>query len=187
MACLGARVHRILTCTRQVTNGLVSRIGNPHRTQFPRTRELGQAHTITPIGLDPIARAFGDQRRRNHLAVIAPACKRSLQSITRRASFVHDLQFARITVALQQLRYFDHIVRHVRDQPSRCPPYFCYSHRNSVLMHIQSYEKLDIFIHGRSPCLAADDSFSACSSAQIIAQPTSLETGRRPFTSDHIV
>src|SRR5690242_1791138 len=59
-----------------------------------------------------------------------------------------------------------------RHTPTGLPTGFCYAHLDRVRMNIQSNEKLDTLFHGRSP-LVADDSFSACSSARLAAQPTS--------------
>ena len=51
--------------------------------------------------------------------------------------------------------------------------------RDTVRVHIQSNKKLDTLFHGRSP-LVADDSFSACSSARLAAQPTSPRPAASP-------
>ena len=54
-------VHRVEPRTDKIAHRLVPGIRNPHRRQLARSVELGQAGSISPVGLDPIAGPFGDQ------------------------------------------------------------------------------------------------------------------------------
>ena len=100
---LGTGVDRILARAGKVANRLVGRIRNPYRAQLPGTRELGQPQAIPVVGLDAVPGALRDQRRRNHLAVIASRRQRALQAVAGGPGLVDHLYLSRLTVARQQL------------------------------------------------------------------------------------
>src|SRR6478752_2155592 len=116
MAGLDATVDRVFARPRQITDRFVVWIGDPHGAQLPGARALSQLHAVTPISLDSIAWAPRDLRWGNDLAGVAPGLQRTLQSESRRASLVHDVQLLRGTDLRQHLQQLVHVMRDLADQ-----------------------------------------------------------------------
>jgi hypothetical protein len=148
---LRARVHRILARPRQVADRLVAGVRNPHRAQLARAREFGQAQAVTPVGLDAIARAFGNQRRGDDLAAIALRRQRALQPVTSGACLVHHVQRARITQPPQRLEQLGHVVPDPPDQSPSPSARLGRPNRDRILVYVQSDVNLDTLFHGRPP------------------------------------
>ena len=51
-----------------------------------------QRDRIPSVRLDPLARALGDQGRRNHHAIVAEIADLPIKSVTRRIGFETDVQ-----------------------------------------------------------------------------------------------
>jgi hypothetical protein len=66
-------VSRPLTGAHKIPDRLMSRIGRPDPGQFAGAAQTRQRHPIPTIRLDPLARAFRDQRRSSREAVAPSA------------------------------------------------------------------------------------------------------------------
>src|ERR1019366_4155521 len=178
---------RILARASEIANRLVRRIWNPDGAQLTRSRELGQAQAIAAVGLDPIARALRNQRRCNHLAVIAASRKLALQAVASGPGLIDHLHLSWRTVAREPLDELSHVMPDAAYQPRRRSTGLRHCHRDAVLVHIQSNEKLDTLIHGRSPC------WLLTTRSQHVARRSSPRNLRRRrsavalLRSDHIV
>ena len=62
-----------LTCLGQIAHRFVEGIGHPRRRQFAGAVQPGQAHGITPVGLNPLSRPLGIDEG----ATTARSCPRS--------------------------------------------------------------------------------------------------------------
>ena len=95
MLALRAQVlHRRLARPHQLAHGLMARIRHPDGGQLAGPVQPGQGQGIAPVGLDPLARALGDQRRRDHRAVMAESGDLALQAIAGRTGLVAEQQLA---------------------------------------------------------------------------------------------
>jgi hypothetical protein len=65
-------------------------VREPNRSQFPRPKQPRQGHCIASIGLDPVSRLLGNQRRRYHRALVTQRYNLPIEPITRWSSFVAD-------------------------------------------------------------------------------------------------
>src|SRR4051812_43740481 len=101
LACLTNAPYRRLTRTHEIAYRFVGLIRNPDRGQLSRPMQGGKLGRITPVGLDPIARLARDQRRGDHLAVVAKAVELSLDAVTAWTSLIAEPE---LTVSARQLR-----------------------------------------------------------------------------------
>ena len=82
------RAHRRLPGPDQVAHRLVIGIGHPNRRQLAAPVQLGQAQRVASVGLDPIAWAPGNERRRHHHTVMAKRCQLPMNAVTAGAGLV---------------------------------------------------------------------------------------------------
>src|SRR5262249_5969362 len=52
---------RSQTGAREIAHGFVPLVGHPDRSELARAQQLGEAHRIAPVRLDPLARFLGDK------------------------------------------------------------------------------------------------------------------------------
>ena len=89
----------------QVAHGLVRAIRNPYRCELARSMQAGQLYRVPTIRFDPIARATGDQRWRDHDAIMASGGHLTLNTVSARAGLVANVEFdPRSANLAQQLR-----------------------------------------------------------------------------------
>ena len=84
--------NRRLARPNEFPHRLMAFVRNPHRGEFPGAQQLHQAHRIAPVGLHPIARPLGNERRRNHQAVLPKALDLPVQPIACRPGLVTERQ-----------------------------------------------------------------------------------------------
>jgi len=77
-------VSRRLTGAHKIPDRLMSRIGRPDPYQFAGTVQTHQRNRIPTIRLDPLARAFRDQRRSNRQAVVPERLHLVIKPVSRR-------------------------------------------------------------------------------------------------------
>ena len=70
----------------------MARVGHPHRCEFSRTKEPGQADRVPSIGFHPISRLPRDQRRGHDDAGVPHAGDQAMEAIAGRAGFVAELR-----------------------------------------------------------------------------------------------
>src|ERR1700686_3759648 len=81
-------VYRIEPRPHQIAHRLVPGIWNPHRRQLACPAEFGQAGSISPVGLDPVARPLRDQRGSDHDAFVSLGRQSTLNAVTPRSRLV---------------------------------------------------------------------------------------------------
>jgi len=85
-------VSRRLTGAHKIPDRLMSRIGRPDPYQFAGTVQTHQRNRIPTIRLDPLARAFRDQRRSNRQAVVPERLHLVIKPVSRRPGLKADMQ-----------------------------------------------------------------------------------------------
>src|SRR5215468_11237856 len=68
----------------------MDRVRDPNRGQFSCAKQPRQGHRIASVGLDPVSRLLGNQRRRHHSALVTQRYNLPIEPITRWSSFVAD-------------------------------------------------------------------------------------------------
>lgn len=77
--CDFSRVHQIADC-------FVRFVWHPHRGQLASQMKSGQAYGVAMVGLDPVARTPGNERRRHHVAMVAEVQDLAVQLVSRCAT-----------------------------------------------------------------------------------------------------
>ena len=83
-------LHGRLTGPGQIAHRLVEGVGHPHRRQLAGAVQLGQAHGIAPVGLDPLTGPLRDQRGCHHRTVLI--LDLAVKSVPCRPGFVAEVQ-----------------------------------------------------------------------------------------------
>src|SRR5215470_5624780 len=74
----------------EIPDRLMDRVRDPNRGQFSCAKQPRQGHRIASVGLDPVSRLLGNQRRRHHSALVTQRYNLPIEPITRWSSFVAD-------------------------------------------------------------------------------------------------
>ena len=91
VARVAALAHRVLARTHQVAHGFVGRLGHAHGREVTRSRQARRHDGVAPVGLDAIARALGDRRRRDDFAAQALRAQVAPDDKATGAGFVHHV------------------------------------------------------------------------------------------------
>jgi hypothetical protein len=143
-------VPRRLAGARKIPNRLMSRVGRPHARQLTRPIKTRQRNRIPTVRLDPLARPFRDQRRRNHQAVMPERLHLAIEPVSRRPGFEADMQPV-VSVSQSFDRPLDRrrIVLNIAHKPD-FPGSATLRDRHRVLLlgDIESHESFAILSHG---------------------------------------
>jgi hypothetical protein len=74
----------------QIPHRLIGCVRTPNGGQFAGAVQFRQPHSVSPVGLDPIAGFHRNQRGRHDHAFMAKICDLPMQPITARAGFVAE-------------------------------------------------------------------------------------------------
>jgi len=85
-------VSRRLASARKIVHRLMRRIWRPYSSQFAGLMQPRQCDRIPPVGLNPLARSFRNQRRSDHYAAMPERLRLAIDSVSRRPSFEADMQ-----------------------------------------------------------------------------------------------
>jgi hypothetical protein len=143
-------VSRSLPGADKIAHRLVSRLGRPDACQFARPVQSRQRNRIPPVRLDPLARPFRDQGRRDHHAIVAESLNLAIKPISRRPRFKADMQ--PLVSARQSLdRPLDRqraVFDITEETDFTGPPPFCNRHRVLLLGDIKSDKDFAMLSHG---------------------------------------
>src|SRR6516162_10352468 len=81
-----------LTSAREIAHSLMALVRHPHRGEFVRAQQLGEAHRIASIRLHAIAGLLRNQRGSYYLALLAEALEQSIETISCRPCFIAKRQ-----------------------------------------------------------------------------------------------
>src|SRR6516165_8674891 len=81
-----------LTGAREIAHSLMALVRHPHRGEFARAQQLGEAYRIAPVRLHSIAGLLRNERGSHHQAVMAEALEQSVEAISCRSCFVAKRQ-----------------------------------------------------------------------------------------------
>ena len=76
----------------QIAHRFIDRVRNPNPVQFARPQQPRQSDRVASVGLDALACALGDQRRRNDIAAVAERNDLPVKSVAGRAGFIAEMQ-----------------------------------------------------------------------------------------------
>ena len=76
----------------QVAQRFMRGVGNPHRREQSAAVALGKLERVTAIRLDALVRLFGDERRRDHLALDAELGELPEERVAGRSGLVANLE-----------------------------------------------------------------------------------------------
>ena len=85
-------VGRRLAGPHKVAHRLMSRVRRPNSRQLAGPMQPCQRDRVAPVGLDPLARPFRDQRRSDHHAIVAESLNLAVKPVSRRPGFKADMQ-----------------------------------------------------------------------------------------------
>ena len=132
-------------------------IRNPNRGQLAGAQQLGQRHRISAIGLDPVARAFRDQRRRHHDTGVTKRHELAIEPVAGGPGLVTEMQLVVLTGELRD--QLSHCFRRVGDLPQiphlAVPPPFRHRHGVLELRAIERNESFPISVHRSFLCAKA--------------------------------
>ncbi|MCY1235648.1 hypothetical protein D9M72_482710 [compost metagenome] len=92
LARLFQRIAGCLASPHQVADRLMSFIWNPDRGQLARAVQARQADSIPAVGLHPVARSLGHQRRCHHHAVMPQLDNLTVKAVTRGTSLIAEVK-----------------------------------------------------------------------------------------------
>ena len=129
------------------------RVWNPDRRELAGAVQLGQGQRVAPVGLDPLARALRDQRRRDHGAVVAEGGDLALQPVAGRSGLVGEGQppVSLGELADQALDGLGRAVDLAEEADLAVAPRLGQGHRDLQLRRVQTDIDLAILVHGSSP------------------------------------
>jgi hypothetical protein len=87
-------VPRRLTRPHKIAHRFMVRIRRPHSGQLAGPVQPRQRDRVAPVGLDPLARPFWDQRRSDHQAIVAESPNLAIKPVPRRPGLKADMQSA---------------------------------------------------------------------------------------------
>ena len=85
--------HGPIARPHQVAHRFVLLVGHVDGRQLPRPEQAGQLPGIAPVGLDPVTGLGGNERGRDHLAVIFALFQVPIDDVTAGPGFVDKAQF----------------------------------------------------------------------------------------------
>src|SRR5437870_7897637 len=104
---------RVTPGADEVAERFVFPIRHPHRGEIASAEKATELECVSPVGLDPIARASRNQRRRDYSRIDPESRQLAVQRESGSTSFVRCHQVDVIaTKAVDQLTYCARIVRH---------------------------------------------------------------------------
>lgn len=148
---LAEHLHRRRSRSDQIAHRLVRGIRHPHRRQLAGTVQFRQHHRVAVVRLHPVVRLYGDERRRNHDAVMPQINELAVQAIAARPGLVAEMQTDAVSAEL--LHQLLDMIGPMRDRPSvphlaaTFPLYDCDGNRR--LVDIQPNESTTL--HAVSP------------------------------------
>jgi hypothetical protein len=153
VAPVAALAYRVIATTDQVAHRLIGPTRHTHRLEISRSPRSSQHHRVAPVGLDTIARASGNRRRRHHLAVNAVCAQVAPDHEPAGPGFVDQVQpvasadqLAQRLVERRQIAADAAHVAHLAVAPG-----IGGGDVDAVLVHVQTDVQSDRFIHGPSP------------------------------------
>jgi len=147
--------HCILSCATKIPYRLVFEPGYINGGQIARAHEAGQLNGIASVGLDTVSRFAGDQRRSDHVTLIAFLGEVPIETVPAGTSFIDEDELLRLglqpadelvdiplagTDATDKYHLGTAIVGRIGD-------------RDKILMTDQTDEKRAILLHVRPPWL----------------------------------
>jgi hypothetical protein len=148
-------VRRCLARPHKIAHSFMSPIRRPDPGQFARPMQSSKRDRIAPVGLDPLARPFRDQGRRDHQAVVSQRPHLAIKPVSRRPGLKADMQL--IVAARQSLdRLLDRqgAVLDIAEKPHfSLPPSFRYRHGVLLLGDIEATKTSLCFSMVRPPCM----------------------------------
>src|SRR6516225_9690873 len=85
-------LHRHFTRPREITHRLVTRVGNPDRSEIASAQLFDQTDRIAPVGLHPLARLLQNERGRYHHALVPKSLDLPVEPISGRPCLVAKRQ-----------------------------------------------------------------------------------------------
>jgi hypothetical protein len=136
-----------LAATHDVAHALVRFARNPHDHELAGAVEPGEIRRIALVVLALHAGPFGNQRRGDHLAGVAPLGQRAVQHIPGAARLITRAELAIARDAVEPLLQFGEIVREPLEAGRALRAGWQDRNRDRLLVHIHA--EVDAWASGR--------------------------------------
>ena len=143
-------VGRRLAGAHKIAHRLMRRVRHPHPRQLAGPMQPRQRDRIAPVRLDPLARPFRDQRRRDHQAIVAESLNLAIKPVSRRPGFEANMQpFVSLRQSLDRPLDRQRTVLDIAEKPDLPgPASFRDRHRVLLLGDVKSDKNFAILSHG---------------------------------------